>query len=77
MTFLQIESLTPDVDFRSHITREEFETLCDDLMQRATVPLKTLLDRSNLRPVLSLFCPSGNFVATGEYFICGDSWRRS
>ncbi|CAA0837077.1 Heat shock 70 kDa protein 17 [Striga hermonthica] len=48
MAPISVESLYDDRDFRSTITREKFEDLCEDLWEKALVPLKELLKHSGL-----------------------------
>jgi hypoxia up-regulated 1 len=45
-----IESLLADFDFRASITRDEFERRTSQLVERALVPLKTVLDAAGLTP---------------------------
>lgn len=45
---LNVESLFEDKDFRTSITREKFENLCEDLWVRAVQPLKLVLEDANL-----------------------------
>ncbi|KAL5076176.1 hypothetical protein RYX36_015160 [Vicia faba] len=45
---ISVESLHGDVDFRSSITREKFEELCEDIWEKSLVPLKELLEHSGL-----------------------------
>ncbi|XP_060188958.1 heat shock 70 kDa protein 17 [Lycium barbarum] len=46
---ISVESIYDDRDFRSSITREKFEELCDDLWDKALVPLKEVLTHSGLK----------------------------
>lgn len=46
---ISVESIYDDRDFRSSITREKFEELCDDLWEKALVPLKEVLAHSGLK----------------------------
>ncbi|KAL3624647.1 hypothetical protein CASFOL_031315 [Castilleja foliolosa] len=48
MAPISVESLYDDRDFRSTITREKFEELCEDLWEKALVPLKEVLKHSGL-----------------------------
>ncbi|KAK4429197.1 Heat shock protein 17 [Sesamum alatum] len=48
MAPISVESLYDDRDFRSTITREKFEELCEDLWEKALVPLKEVLNHSGL-----------------------------
>ncbi|KAL3615316.1 hypothetical protein CASFOL_040977 [Castilleja foliolosa] len=48
MAPISVESLYDDRDFRSSITREKFEELCEDLWEKALVPLKEVLKHSGL-----------------------------
>ena len=45
---VSIEDLLPGVDFRVQVTREEFETAAEEIMNRAVMPLKVIMDRNNL-----------------------------
>ncbi|CAM8987794.1 unnamed protein product [Rhodiola kirilowii] len=46
---LSVESLYDDRDFRSTITREKFEELCKDLWEKSLVPIKEVLEHSDLK----------------------------
>ncbi|XP_021768679.1 heat shock 70 kDa protein 17-like [Chenopodium quinoa] len=46
---ISVESIHDDSDFRSSITREKFEELCEDLWAKALIPLKEVLQNSGLR----------------------------
>ncbi|CAL8469535.1 g9076 [Coccomyxa elongata] len=46
---ISVEELHSGTDFRSRITREQFEGLAGDFFARAAAPLKALLERSGLR----------------------------
>ncbi|XP_078149329.1 heat shock protein 70 (Hsp 70) family protein [Carex rostrata] len=46
---ISVESLYDDLDFRSTIIREKFEELCGDLWDQALVPLKEVIQSSNLK----------------------------
>lgn len=46
---ISVESLFDDRDFRSTITREKFEELCEDLWDRSLIPLKEVLAHSGLK----------------------------
>ncbi|KAK6142377.1 hypothetical protein DH2020_022725 [Rehmannia glutinosa] len=48
MAPISVESLYDDRDFRSTITREKFEEICEDLWEKALVPLKEVLKHSGL-----------------------------
>ncbi|XP_038696853.1 heat shock 70 kDa protein 17-like [Tripterygium wilfordii] len=48
MAPISVESFYDDRDFRSSITREKFEKLCNDLWDRALAPMKEVLRHSNL-----------------------------
>ncbi|PIN20377.1 Molecular chaperones GRP170/SIL1, HSP70 superfamily [Handroanthus impetiginosus] len=48
MAPISVESLYDDRDFRSTITREKFEELCEDLWEKALVPIKEVLKHSGL-----------------------------
>ncbi|CAJ2668459.1 heat shock protein 70 kDa [Trifolium pratense] len=45
---ISVESLHGDLDFRSTITREKFEELCEDIWEKSLLPLKELLEHSGL-----------------------------
>jgi hypoxia up-regulated 1 len=45
-----IESLLPDYDFKTSISREEFEKKAEKLFERALVPLKKVMEAANLSP---------------------------
>ncbi|KAK2442542.1 heat shock protein 70 (Hsp 70) family protein [Trifolium repens] len=45
---ISVESLHGDLDFRSSITREKFEELCEDIWEKSLLPLKELLEHSGL-----------------------------
>lgn len=49
MAPISVESIYDDRDFRSSISREKFEELCEDLWAKALVPLKEVLHNSGLR----------------------------
>uniref|UniRef100_A0A2P2KWH9 Uncharacterized protein MANES_09G073400 n=1 Tax=Rhizophora mucronata TaxID=61149 RepID=A0A2P2KWH9_RHIMU len=46
---ISVESLYDDQDFRSTISRDKFEELCEDLWHRSLIPLKEVLKHSGLR----------------------------
>ncbi|XP_071701941.1 heat shock 70 kDa protein 17-like [Rutidosis leptorrhynchoides] len=46
---ISVESLLDDRDFRSTITRQKFEELCEDLWERSIIPVKELLSHSGLK----------------------------
>ncbi|CAL5054739.1 unnamed protein product [Urochloa decumbens] len=46
---ISVESLYNDVDFRSTITREKFEELCEDLWEQALTPVKEVLAHSGMK----------------------------
>ncbi|KAL6635003.1 hypothetical protein ACP70R_027674 [Stipagrostis hirtigluma subsp. patula] len=46
---ISVESLYNDVDFRSTITREKFEELCEDLWEQALTPVKEVLTHSGMK----------------------------
>ncbi|KAL0327953.1 UNVERIFIED_CONTAM: Heat shock protein 17 [Sesamum calycinum] len=48
MAPISVESLYDDRDFRSTITREKFEELCEDIWEKALVPLKEVIKHSGL-----------------------------
>jgi len=43
-----LESLFGEYDFKTLLTRKQFEEMCDDLFQRAILPLQRLLSDANL-----------------------------
>jgi len=43
-----VESLFSDVDFHTSITREEFESLCEEMFSRLTAPVDAALGAANL-----------------------------
>ncbi|XP_061356723.1 heat shock 70 kDa protein 17 [Gastrolobium bilobum] len=45
---ISVESLHGDVDFRSTITREKFEELCEDIWEKSLIPVKEVLEHSGL-----------------------------
>lgn len=45
---ISVESLLDDRDFRSSISREKFEELCQDLWEKSLTPLKEVLKHSSL-----------------------------
>ncbi|XP_022893323.1 heat shock 70 kDa protein 17 [Olea europaea var. sylvestris] len=49
MAPISVESLYDDRDFRSTISREKFEELCEDLWEKAVVPVKEVLKHSGLK----------------------------
>ncbi|GMY26369.1 heat shock 70 kDa protein 17 [Fagus crenata] len=49
MAPISVESLYDDRDFRSTITREKFEELCEDLWEKSLIPLKEVLQHSGLK----------------------------
>ncbi|CAA3015893.1 heat shock 70 kDa 17 [Olea europaea subsp. europaea] len=50
MAPISVESLYDDCDFRSTISREKFEELCEDLWDKALVPVMEVLKHSGLKP---------------------------
>ncbi len=48
MILLQIEGLLEDVDFRTKVTREEFEELCSDLFDRVGKPVSQALEAADM-----------------------------
>ncbi|KAF5463574.1 hypothetical protein F2P56_019477 [Juglans regia] len=46
---ISVESLYDDRDFRSTITREKFEELCEDLWEKSLIPVKEVLKYSGLK----------------------------
>lgn len=49
MAPISVESLYDDRDFRSTITREKFEELCEDLWEKSLIPVKEVLQHSGLK----------------------------
>ena len=49
-TPMTVEALTNDIDFRSHITREQFLEMCADLLERSTKPVEQLLEETGKEP---------------------------
>lgn len=49
MAPISVESLYDDLDFRSTISRDKFEELCEDLWDRSLAPLKEVLKHSGLK----------------------------
>ncbi|CAJ1972942.1 unnamed protein product [Sphenostylis stenocarpa] len=45
---ISVEPLHDDVDFRSTITREKFEELCQDIWEKSLLPVKKVLQHSGL-----------------------------
>ncbi|MED6157867.1 hypothetical protein PIB30_027396 [Stylosanthes scabra] len=45
---ISVESLHNDIDFRSSITREKFEELCDDIWEKSLLPVKEVIEHSGL-----------------------------
>ncbi|TKY47918.1 Heat shock 70 kDa protein 17 [Spatholobus suberectus] len=45
---ISVESLHDDLDFRSTITREKFEELCEDIWEKSLLPVKEVLEHSGL-----------------------------
>ncbi|KAL8506878.1 hypothetical protein ACS0TY_017683 [Phlomoides rotata] len=48
MAPMSVESLYDDLDFRSTISREKFEEICEDIWEKALVPIKEVLKHSGL-----------------------------
>lgn len=56
LTFvLKVESLFEDEDFRTKVTREQFEGLCQDLVDRIDKVIKDALVSAELSAVCYLF----------------------
>ncbi|KZV16615.1 heat shock 70 kDa protein 17-like [Dorcoceras hygrometricum] len=49
MAPVSVESLYDDLDFRSTITREKFEEICEDIWEKTLVPVQQVLDYSGLK----------------------------
>lgn len=45
---MNVEALSNDIDFRSKITREEFNEMNEDIWARALAPVQKLLDDSGV-----------------------------
>ncbi|KAE9586519.1 hypothetical protein Lal_00044748 [Lupinus albus] len=45
---ISVESLHGDIDFRSTITREKFEELCEDIWEKSLLPVKEVIENSGL-----------------------------
>eukprot|EP00121_Abeoforma_whisleri_P003416 Awhi_evm1s3068 len=54
-TKVQIEGILVDVDFRTAITREQFEKLAEDLYPRAFKPIQMALDAADMQLVSLVF----------------------
>jgi len=54
---LQVESLFEDEDFRAKVTREQFEDLCQDLVDRTDKVIKDALTAAELSAVCYLVLP--------------------
>ena len=71
-TPVNIEALTNDIDFRSAITRAEFEELCADEIARSIKPVERLLEQTGKAPadvhavVVSKPCMTDIFL----HFLC-------
>lgn len=48
MAPISVESIYDDLDFRSTITREKFEELCQDIWEKSLVPVKEVLENCGL-----------------------------
>ena len=44
---MQVEALTNDIDFKSSLSREQFEEECDDLFARSVAPVEQVLVDTN------------------------------
>jgi hypoxia up-regulated 1 len=49
-TPISVEALTNDIDLKTHITREQFEELCADLLERSVKPVEALLEETGKEP---------------------------
>ena len=49
-SYVTIESLLPDYDFKTSISREESEKRAEKLFERALLPLKKVMETANLSP---------------------------
>lgn len=48
---VSIEGVMDDIDFRTKVTRQELEEITKDLIDRVTVPVKTVVERAGLTMV--------------------------
>ncbi|CAH1796844.1 unnamed protein product [Owenia fusiformis] len=46
--YAQVESLVEDIDFRAKVTRDEYEEMCKDLMERVSKPIKDAMDAAEI-----------------------------
>jgi len=49
-TPINVEALTNDIDFKSELSREDFETMCSDLLDRSVAPVEQLLAETEKEP---------------------------
>ena len=54
--FVKVESLFEDEDFRMKVTREEFEELCQDLVDRIDKVIRDALTTAELSRVCYVLC---------------------
>jgi len=47
-TTAQVEGLLDEEDFRHHVTRTEFEALCEDMLERVTAPLEAAVKSAGI-----------------------------
>lgn len=57
---LQVEGLMDDIDFKSKVTRAEFEELCSDLFERVPRPLLDALETADMKLVSPCEPVNGN-----------------
>lgn len=48
---VSIESLMDDIDFRTKVSRQEFDDMSKDLFDRVTAPVKTVVEKAGLKMV--------------------------
>ena len=51
MCFFQVEGLMDDIDFKSKVSRSEFEELCADLFERVPGPVQDALATAEMKLV--------------------------
>lgn len=55
MCVFQVEGLMDDIDFKSKVTRAEFEHLCADLFERVPRPVQDALTSAEMK-LVSILC---------------------
>jgi hypothetical protein len=68
-----IEALSNDIDFRGMTSRAEFEKLSADLIDRAMIPVESLLEqvtKLNPNPLRCRYCACAHFRACVPCFAC-------